>query len=458
MPIPSVRRHTGVLPAMIAVALLGVCSQSALAQPAEPGKRVERGPGLPNPDIMEFTNERRWTLRARVEVRSWFERRPPEDRMPEIDRWRIATAAVIFPAPNTSASHRSDIADIRGEMQFDGHQVADAPDAYLEDVAAGAGYVRFGFVAPDREPITSREMNLQLEIPMRSYRTVYNDAAAERVAWWQEDLPDELKRVMEPQPYIEFDPGVGPSRPYDTEPIDRLIAQWTDGASTDRIRGAMRPAVLAKFFAGKVAEHYTPSGNGLLFNHAGQLEAVEVFGPTVAAREARGTPFDMATLLAAVYRRVGIPARVVIGYDAHEQRGDRDRGISPRRSGSAVPLRSWVEFALYDERDGSVTWIPADPQRMRRVSSRMPRNYWQRPLRYFGTHDELDGVVPMAFHFFPPTTVRSHGMSGMPSFWGWLITPTPPERAEQALIFNVFTTPITAEEQRRDRENRRGRE
>lgn len=457
MPSLSVRRSAGALPALVAIAFSSLVTP-AIAQPGEPGQRAQRGPGLPNPDIMEFTNERRWTLRSRVEVRSWFERRPPDDRMPEVDHWRIETAAVIFPAPNTSASHRTDISNIRGEMRFDGHKVADAPDAYLEDVAAGAGYIRFGFVAPDREPITSREMIMQVEIPMRSYRTVYNDQVAERVPWWQEDLPDELKRVMEPQPYIEFDPGVGPNRPYDTAPVDRLIAEWTDGASIDRVKSAMRPAVLAKFLAGRVAENYTPSGNGLLFNHAGQFEAIEVYGPTVAARELRGTPFDMATLLASVYRRVGIPARVVIGYDVHEQRGDRDRGVGGRRGGPAIPLRSWVEFALYDERDGSVTWIPVDPQRMRRVSSRMPRNYWQRPVRYFGSHDELDGVAPIAFHFFPPTTVRSHGQSGMPAFWGWLITPTPPDRAFQALVLSVSTTPITAEDQRREREQRRNRE
>lgn len=457
MPSPTVRCHAGVLPAILSLALAALAIP-ALAQPAEPGQRAQRGPGLPNPDIMEFTNERRWTFRARVEVRSWFERRPPDDRMPEIDHWRIETAAVIFPAPNTSASHRTDISSIRGEMRFDGHRVADAPDAYLEDVAAGAGYIRFGFVAPNREPITSREMTLQLDIPMRSYRTVYNDQVAERVPWWKEDLPDDLKRVMEPQPFIEFDPGIGPNRPYDTGPVDRLIAEWTDGASIDRVKSSMRPAVLAKFLAGRVAEHYTPSGNGLLFNHAGQLEAIEVFGPTVAAREARGTPFDMATLLASVYRRVGIPARVVIGFDVHEQRGERERGVGLRRSGSAVPLRSWVEFALYDERDGSVTWIPVDPQRMRRVSSRMPRNFWQRPVRFFGSHNELDGVAPIAFHFFPPTTVRSHGQSGMPALWGWLITPTPPDRAVQALILSVSSTPITAEDQRRERGQHRERE
>ena len=52
-----------------------------------------------------------------------------------------------------------------------------------------------------------------------------------------------------------------------------------------------------------------------------------------------------------------------------------------------------------------------------------------------------------AFQFHPPTSVRAYGS---PGFWGWMVTPKEPTRAEQQISFNVVTTAKSAETQRRD--------
>jgi hypothetical protein len=93
-----------------------------------------------------------------------------------------------------------------------------------------------------------------------------------------------------------------------------------------------------------------------------------------------------------------------------------------------------VEFALVDAK-GKLVWIPVDIVRMRKSSPNPPplTSAWP----FFGTHKELDEVAPIAFQFLPPTTVVS---SGAPAFYGWLVTPAPPQfEVTQVLRVNMFT-------------------
>jgi len=92
-------------------------------------------------------------------------------------------------------------------------------------------------------------------------------------------------------------------------------------------------------------------------------------------------------------------------------------------------------------------WVPVDVVRMRRSGSRAKPIDQKWP--YFGEHDELDRVIPFAFQFHPPTTVVAHGS---PAFWGWLVTPKPPDRVLQTVRFLAITAPVTIEDQRRKQE------
>jgi hypothetical protein len=78
--------------------------------------------------------------------------------------------------------------------------------------------------------------------------------------------------------------------------------------------------------------------------------------------------------------------------------------------------------------------VPVDPVRARKRSMQMPP--FDKPWRYFGTHDELDTILPFAFHFIPPTTVVSYGYA----FWGWFTTPET-QIAEHWVRFLAQTAP-----------------
>jgi hypothetical protein len=82
--------------------------------------------------------------------------------------------------------------------------------------------------------------------------------------------------------------------------------------------------------------------------------------------------------------------------------------------------------------------------------SKLRGQYWEKPIKYFGTHDELDQVIPFAFHYHPPTSVRSYGS---PGFWGWMGIPDTPIRAQQGLRFLAIT-----QSKRSNDPNRRGGE
>jgi hypothetical protein len=172
---------------------------------------------------------------------------------------------------------------------------------------------------------------------------------------------------------------------------------------------------------------------------------VELQRIEVTANTGRGSEHDMVVLLAAVYRAAGLPARTVIGFDVSAKK-DKDSFLDNGRGGPQK-LRAWVEFCLYDESAQKELWVPVDIVRMRGSSNRVPS--MNKPWKYFGTHDEMENVIPFAFQYHPPTTVVGHGAFG---FWGWLTTPEIP-RVTQFLRFDAITTPKRAGD-RKDRERR----
>jgi hypothetical protein len=133
-----------------------------------------------------------------------------------------------------------------------------------------------------------------------------------------------------------------------------------------------------------------------------------------------------------MYRKCGLPARVVIGLDKREEEKE-DEGKSKLKS----KPRAWVEFCLFDEAKNTVNWVPVDPVRLRKATPTPPK--LETPWKYFGTHDELRGIMPFAFHFHPPTSVRSYGS---PGFWGWLVTPGVPATASQGIVLDGFGSAV----------------
>ncbi len=383
--------------------------------------------GQPNPRYLERKNPKGWVLDIELVVRAWDSPQDP-------DVWEIAQAAVVFPMALTSASHDLNPRKTNTEIAFNDDALGITPRMEGQ-FPAGANYAIWQVDPPGDQVIQSREMRVRAALAMTAYETVYHEDAAYEVPWPQKNWPDVAQSTFLNTPYLDFQPGAGPQGVYDKTPVQNLLRQWTSGQDPR----AIPPAALAKWLAGKVMEHVQISGQGLTFSQRGAapdlIEGVRLQPPPITARRRRGTPFDVALLLCAVYREAGLPARVVIGFGFEDE---DDKDLEFLKGEADKVLQAWVEFCLYDERDGTVTWIPVDIVRMKaRLGSRLPRDFMDQPQKYFGTNDQLDNVAPFSFHFFPPTTVRSYSASGAPGFWGWFVAPTPPERAFQTIRFSL---------------------
>jgi hypothetical protein len=364
-----------------------------------------------------------WTLRVNVTVRA-DGTIDPKTRMPERDPLTVSSAAVVFPVARDSASHVA-WNNVGGELKIDGRLADDKPEM-LTDYHSGIRLARWKLERWQGESVT-----LDVTFPVTAFNTRYDDARATQIDW-PATWPSAAQTSLQPQMFIDM----GNEGPYDMEPVKNLVKRWTEGKDPRTVR----PAVLAKFFAGEVWRHVQPSGNGLAFNRQGELEGIDLQGAPETAVRGRGTEFDMVCLLAAVYREAGLPARTVIGFDVGARKRDGNAFLGKTGSGT---LRAWVEFALID--NGELVWVPVDVVRMRKGSSQPPREL-EREWRWFGTHTELEGIIPFAFQFHPPTTVVSHGS---PAFWGWMVSPRPPERVLQSVRIDAIRTPRRANDPNR---------
>ena len=432
--------------------------------PAQPGTQPSPQPGAAQPSppaepvvgpIIQRGREREWTLTARVDIRAYFDQgidrpdnSPTPDQMPTIDRFRFDTMTIVWPIVSATASSELAMETQPGQapalrdfrLNVDDHdatRLGEFSHEILTTTAGGRPYHSGIWLALLKlgRGIDAREVDFEIVLPTRSWQTRFDERAARLIQWPDGNWPAEAASTLEPMLYVDIGPDVGgrPQRFNDSD-VRALLERWTDGNDPRSIL----PVQFAKWIAGQVVEHVQVSGTGLAANRNGLLEGVSVQTPGQTARTGIGSEFDMVVLLTALYRKAGLPARIVIGYDVEADSRD-EPGFLEARSGGSGDIRAWVEFCLYDEARNTINWIPVDPVRIRRNSSRLPRDFMEPGrLRYFGDHDELDDVVPFAFQFHPPTTVRSYGS---PGFWGWFVTPTAPDRAWQSVSIRASTTP-----------------
>ncbi|MCC6322708.1 MAG: transglutaminase domain-containing protein [Phycisphaerales bacterium] len=433
---PSVsRRQAGQI--IVGATLLGMPGLT-VGQPNRQNRSSQTGrPGSPGtaPDttskepksildgVIARDRTRDWILKPTIHIQSYQEdpARVPKDgsRTITIVPIEFKTAALVFPILKSTASSESvgDAESIVSDLTFDDRPLNVKPD-FNESYHS---MVRLGrWEMTDKK---GRECELKLEIPLTCWQTKFDESIAAKATWPKDGRWGRVgQSTLAPQAMID-EPGTD-----NAEALKRLVGTWLGGKPPQ----SMTPLGLAKMLAGKCVETFQKTGSGELYSSMGRFAGLELQGPARTIELGRGSPHDIASVLLGLYRAVGLPSRLVIGYDQSDRKGENS-GLVKRRKGGE-DIRSWVEFCLFDAEAKKEFWVPVDVVEIRSRSSRP--GPIDKPWKYFGTHDELDVVLPFAHHFIPPTTVNAYGYG----FWGWLTMPQTPI-AEQWLQFSAQTAP-----------------
>lgn len=418
----------------------------AAATPAGPAIKAE-APKVGTIVKQEQARDLTFTAAVRIHLDSNAQKttyRDPFDgrtvEMPQITPMKYNTIQFVFPIVPTSASSDFYYDELKGVLRINGQEASTKPTV-LEGYPGGVKLTRWDTGSNDKVSET-RQVELNIQEGMRCYNTNFDEAAAMRVAW-PKAYPADIASSLKPQLYLEAGvDAAGHVRPYDDTVVTQTLKQWLDEEGIKDVR-TQPPARIAKLLAGKVWSNVQISGDGLTTMRTGEISGMAINPPAETLSQMKGSEQDVAALLATLYKKVGLPARTVIGFDMNSSEAKfLQKGSKSNR------LRSWVEFALMDDASNTYNWVPVDVTRMRRSTNRPPAI--DRPWKYFGTNDELNSVAVFAMQFHPPTDVVSYGS---PGFWGWFVTPAPAKNAEQALRFTATQSARKGGEPERDPKN-----
>jgi hypothetical protein len=398
-------------------------------QQTEDKSKKGAAPTLDYTRLVKVDKAHDWTLKGEINVNAWVESPRAKDQQYVVHELVFDSAAVVFPILKGSASHRAFDGELKSKLQFNDAIISEKPDELVDrGFPCGTRLGRWDMKSPSGKQFRGRNMKLEVEISMSSWRTVFEEEAAGHVPWptgnWDGVAASTFTDLQRVGDINLVD--------HTTEGIQTLVRGWCGGKDPKGVA----PVPLAKWLASNVLEYVQPSGNGLNFAKNGMLEGMELKGSELTLADRRGSDQDITCALAAVYRAAGLPSRTVIGFDVSDDKGDDGTFLKRRRDVPA--FRSWVEFCLYDEKTRREVWVPVDITRQRRKSSRAVRNMdvWS----YFGSNDELDTVCPIAFQFHPPTSVVAHGSV---CFWGWITFGTEQPKAQQHVRFDAMSTART---------------
>jgi len=374
--------------------------------------------------LLETINERDWTISIQVQAVDTF-RINRLDGQP-IAPQRLNRILIVFPLLEFTSTYRALDAGFESELRIIDDVVDDEAEL-LPLYQAGARLAKW-----DATGDLSTDFFLQINQTGVSRSVSFDEDAAEQVGWPELGWPAIAATALEPQFFVDN------GAPAVQQRLDRWV-----GPNPRR----MAPVTLAKTLAAKMINEFRiVSGLSIETSSVAGIGGYIVAPASFTAPGLKGSQFDMSVLLCALYRQAGLPARVVIGFDLGASAESVDeiaaRGpyevcqLAEPNDLPRIPIiRSWVEFYLYDEDAQAGEWIPVDPWRQQQISSRA------RPLNqrwdFFGNQPCGDLLIPLAFHFVPPTTVAS---PGAPALWGWLGFPVTP-RIEHNFNVGAFATP-----------------
>lgn len=415
-------------------AWIGAAAAAAITAGAS-GQKLWEGDG-----VVKRGDPHDWTLQVTVRLSAYPEQ-DPNHHMPDMAQpFQFTSAAVVFPLIDQTASSVAKAPpESTGVLSLNG-QPSDTTPELLTDYPCGTRLGKWTL-----KDWTGQEVQLQVTIKETCWRTRFDEAAAAKLGWPSGGWSGIPATCFAPEFGVEIAPGEdAKSAEAHMQVVKDLVSKWLGGKDPK----TLPPVLVAKTLCGEVARLVQVSGNGLTYTITGEVSGLQLQGAASTAQSRRGSEFDTVGLLAAAYRIAGLPARTVIGWDVGEAKRDKSKFLAKQGSGQ---LRAWVEFALADPAvPGGISWVPVDVISLRKTSSRTPAI--DRPWPGFGSSDELNGVLPFSFQYHPPTTVVAQGS---PAFYGWLVTPKPPDKAVQALRFMAITTAKTAETQQQKEQDQR---
>jgi hypothetical protein len=352
----------------------------------------------------------------------------------------VNEAPIIMPLMFQGAFSRVDANSVRGRLWRGGRPDDSLPRRFRveggDSVEEGFPYGTHVAILPVGEFHGGR-LRWDVACRVQSWSSRIDDQWAGRLTWprplprervegqwpeqpWPRDWPDEAREALQPQRFIESD--------------DPIFAQAVGEVMGDRL------PLTPPYFAVKELVRYCVEkiniGRGATYYHdprvprerdrwlvpgsgAGTGKVIfgmQVMGASLAARHFNSggsmpdpghpgeppSPHDLVCVCVATLRAAGIPARPVIG--VQESRWGRNSENS-----DAAEIVSWAEFYL-----PGAGWVPFDPMAMR--GKALVNRRVQDPWPEFGSLDDLNRRIPLAYHFVPP---GAQVAPDIPALWGW---------------------------------------
>ena len=426
---------------MVAVFLLIALSGSAIGQVAS---HPEAKSPMPENPYLKHTDPWRWDIRTQLFLRAGIQYRSnPRQSAPsnnsvtersETVWWAMKDLEVIFPVIREGGFYWSPNEEITATLRAgDFERETTQKRMYTKDTKSE--YTLW------RSEINQRvhQMHITHVSHVVTADTIFDHKLAQHLPWptdWNEEANGFLTPVVD---------SVGSAIATDaSDTIKILLDFWVEGKDPH----AISELDLVKFLTGKVIEHVQVRGPSSEFstqavNRApvvspGETFAIEALSGSawggfivrsaeVVAREPQGSKHDLATLLTSVLRSAGVPARTLVCINRLETE-ELDKVVSI------------VEFAMYDPDRDLTFWVPVDIDRLRLTGKRAAQ--YKRWWNYFGTHDELNEYIPIAYYFHAPASYRAYGL---PAFYGLRSSGTLPGYAIQSVLIDPMVSPITAQ-------------
>lgn len=450
---------------LLLLVLLGVATLVSPAR-AQNSAHPDAQPVLPENPYLSQRNPWRWDIKAQLFLSAanvLGSHTEPRGRVFDdiiSTNWDTENIELVYPVVREGSFYWSPNKDVDVSVRLDDLDVGeirrrdwttryrtkppvDIQDAHIERKYIEGTYSEYTYWNSTGIEGRYRQMHLIHTSHIVVADTVFDDKLARQLPW-----PQAWGQVARAYLTPIVDSTGAPVAEDADETIRTLLDFWID----DNDPRSTNELDLVKYLTGKVVEYVTIRGQSTEFplrTTGGGRPALAVssnaYGGFIVrpadevARDPSGSKHDLATLLTAVLRSAGVPARTVICIDQEIE-------------DPLLNVVSMVEFAMYDPQRELTFWVPIDVDRVRLTGGRSSQ--FARAWLYFGTHDRLHNYIPVAYYFHPQASYKAYNL---PDLYGIRrLSPDTrpmPEYMIQSLLIDPMVSPATANPPMREPEN-----